>query len=166
MTKHNPLFVDSTKFHGDVICTQIELKNVLLYDGETLWVMITNHQDVSRRLQMRSLDDRTYEAKIHLNHQTSVTYRFVIEKDGERVFQSANLKARAQYAVIEEWEPFFDQEEEPGAPPAPTPLVTEEKQPETMGERAPVPPAPALPTASRVRETSMNVRSIIEKWGF
>lgn len=164
MTKHNPLFVDSTKFHGDVICTQIELKNVILHDGEILLVMITNHQDVSRRLQMKPVDDRTYEAKIHLNHQTPVTYRFVIEKDGERVFQSANLKARAQYALIEDWEPFFKDDEDQTESPAPA--ETPQSPTEDSKAEKPAPQSPALPTASRVRETSMNVRTIIEKWGF
>lgn len=157
MTKHNPLFVDSTKFHGDLICTQIELKNVLLHDGEALFVMITNHQDISRRLPMKALDDRTFEAKIHLNHQTQITYRFVIEKDGERVFQSANLKARAQYALIEEWEPCFEE--------VPTELLAVEA--EEVTDAGPVDNSvPQQPSVSRVRESSMNVRNIIEKWGF
>lgn len=154
MTKNNPLFNDSTKFHGDVICTQIELKNVLLHDDEILLVLITNHQDVSRRMQMKPLDDRTYEAKIHLNHQTPVTYRFVIEKDGERVFQSANRKARAQYALIEEWEPFFNDEADDS--------TSEPAKSEPEARESSETPS----TTSRVRETSMNVRSIIEKWGF
>ena len=34
MSKSNPLFVDSTKFHGDLIATQIELRNVMIYDDE------------------------------------------------------------------------------------------------------------------------------------
>ncbi len=161
MTKHNPLFVDSTKFHGDLICTQIELRNVLLYDGESLLIMITNHKDISRRLQMKPLDDRTYETKIHLNHQTQVTYRFVIEKDGERIFQSANLKGRAQYALIEDWNPCFDDS-------AADPEIQPQSASEPSGKDLAVPlTGTAQPKpVSRVRETSMNVRSIIEKWGF
>lgn len=164
MMKNNPLFVDSTKFHGDVICTQIELKNVILHDGEALFVMITNHKDVSRRLPMKSLDERTYEARIHLNHQTPVTYRYVIEKDGERVFQSANMKARAQYALIDLWEPNFEETQEEeiliAAAVEAVPMNTESPA------EAPVSvPAETRPV-SRVRETSMNVRDIIEKWGF
>lgn len=157
MTKHNPLFVDSTKFHGDLVCTQIELKKVLLHDNESLFVMITNHQDISRRLPMKPLDENTYEAKIHLNHQTQITYRFVIEKDGERVFQSSNIKARAQYAIIEEWEPCFEEPEN-------TVIATETEE---AVEAAPLEtPESRQPGVSRVRESSMNVRNIIEKWGF
>jgi hypothetical protein len=150
MSKSNPLFVDSTKFHGDLIATAIELRNVMIYDDEAIFVIITNHQGDTKRLPMKPLNDKTYEAKIHLNHQTLVTYRFVIEKSGKNFLYSPSFKGRASYAIIQQWEP------------------TEEK-PEEM----PLEPATgaALNTAGHLnstwpREQAMGIRNLIDKWGF
>jgi hypothetical protein len=155
MTKSNPLFVDSTRFHGDLIATHIELKNVILRDGENLYVNVTNHQGVLRRLVMKPLDERSFEAKLHLNHQTLTTYQFVIEKDGLPLYFSAALKTRAQYALIETWEPVLD--DSVGAPAIE--IVQEE-------EAAPAPATPAKRSDSNwARESSMNVATLIEKWG-
>ena len=110
MTKSNPLFVDSTKFHGDSIGTQVELKNVMIFDGEELLIVITNHNGVSLRIPMKLQDERTYEARVHLNHQKSITYQFVIEKDGVLVLNTAPRRSRAQYAIIEDWRPDLGDE--------------------------------------------------------
>ena len=112
MSKSNPLFVDSTKFHGDLIATSIELRGVMIYDDEAIFVSITNHQGDTKRLPMKQLSDSTYEAKIHLNHQTLVTYRFVIEKSGKNFLYSASYKGRTRYAIIEQWQPTEEMPEE------------------------------------------------------
>ncbi len=150
MSKSNPLFVDSTKFHGDLIATQIELRNVMIYEDEALFVLITNHQGDTKRLQMRSLNERSFEAKIHLNHQTLITYRFIIEKSGKNFLYSTAYKGRARYAIIEEWQP------------------TEENFSELPLEPA---TGAALNTAGHLnstwpREQAMGIRNLIDKWGF
>jgi hypothetical protein len=147
--KNNPLFVDSTKFHGDLIATQIELRKIMLYDDETVFVVITNHQGDSKRIQMKQTEEG-YEAKVHLNHQTLVTYRFVIEKGGKNFMYSESFKGRARYAIIEEWKPT---EEIPAEIPA---------EPVTGA---------ALNTAGHLnstwpREQAMGIRNLIDKWGF
>lgn len=144
MSKSNPLFVDSTRPHGDSIGTHVELRNVLVYDDENLVLVVTNHQGVSMRVAMRLADNYTYEARVHLNHQKSIVYQFVIEKSGEVVLSSARRHARAQYAIIEDWAP---------APESPLTVP-----PKTTAD--PVPDANAWPG-----EYARSVKSLIEKWG-
>ena len=103
MKKGNPLFVDSTKFRGDLIATQIELKSVLIYEDEALFVIVTTHLGAERRIQMKMLDDKSYEARLHLNHQSQISFQFVIEKQGRRLLQSVVHKGQAQYSMIENW---------------------------------------------------------------
>lgn len=162
MTKTNPLFVDSTKFQGDLIATQFELKGLVVYDTEALYVVVTNEQGIAMRVQMKSMEKDGYEARVHLNLQTPITYQFVIEKEGRRILQSIPQKARVQYALVEDWRPVLADPNEPawaesiqGAPVQVTqgpPSVATLSQ----GRRGNV---------AWARESSMSVRSLIEKWG-
>lgn len=142
MTKSNPLFVDSTKFHGDSIGTQVELKDVVVFDGEELLIVITNHNGVALRVAMKPQNERTYEARVHLNHQKSITYQFVIEKNGEVLLSSSPRRSRAQYAIIEDWRPQLDDSQ---IRPLEEPVVEEEM--------------------SWPKEYAGSVKSLIDKWG-
>jgi len=145
MTKLNPLFIDSTKTHGDSIGTHVELKNVAVYDGEDLFVVVTNHQGVAMRVPMKmQVDENNYEARVHLNHQKAITYQFVVEKDGQLVLQSATLRTRAQYAIIEDWQPIGADTPPPVAAPA-------------DDGRDPNKPWPG--------EYAKSVKGLIDKWG-
>jgi hypothetical protein len=143
MTKTNPLFVDSTKLHGDAIGTHVELRNVLVYDGEELFLEVTNHQGVSVKVPMKVGEGPGYESRVHLNHGKPITYRFIIEKEGQLLLQSPLFKGRAQYAIIEDWFPAG------------------------LGEPPPLPAEPPLggetPWAG---EYAKSVKSLIDKWGF
>jgi hypothetical protein len=147
MSKSNPLFVDSTKLHGDAIGTHIELRNVMVYDGEELLVVITTHQGIALRIPMKSQDDRNYEARVHLNHQKNISYQFVIERDGRVLLQSPSRRARAQYAIIEDWAPQLGDEV--------APFVEVGSQPGT----------PAGVSPDWPREYAGTVKSLIDKWG-
>ena len=150
MSKSNPLFVDSTKFRGDMITTQIELKDVLIYEDEILCVALTDHQGVAKRLVMKVLDERSFEARIHLHHLTPITYRFYVEKDGQRSLQSAIKRSHAQYAIIEIWQPLMEGEVE---------TESAEIAPSSQAKPA------QSPEVAWARESSIAVRSLIEKWG-
>jgi hypothetical protein len=106
MTKANPLFIDSTKFHGDLVPMQFELHRLLMRDDESLFLLARNEQRVLRRAPMRPLPEQGYEARIHLAHQTLITFQFVLEKAGRPLYRSAPQKARVQYALIAEWQPI------------------------------------------------------------
>lgn len=147
--KNNPLFVDSTKFHGDLISTNIELRKVILFDEESLFVVVKNHQGVTRKLPMKLNEDFNFEARIHLNHQTAVTFQFLIEKGGQRVFSSPIRDSRAQYALIEEWRPVLEN-------PDDLPVTEETPVPKTV-----VPPN----NDAWARDSVMNVKQLMDKWG-
>lgn len=158
MAKSNPLFVDSTKLQGDAIGSQFELTKVLIYDDEALAVIVTNHLGSSQRVLMKFNENvGHYEARALLNHQKSITYQFVIERSGRRILQSAPKQTRAQYAILEEWEPLrsrgmvlaghVDPADLPDAKPA--------------GAASSVP----APESNWPAESARNVKSLIEKWG-
>lgn len=187
MSKTNPLFVDSTKFQGEQVSTQVELRKVLLYDDESLFVVVTNHLGFTLRTAMRPVENSfTYEARVHLNHQTPIRYRFVIEKNGRKALHSTVYKGRAQYAIIMEWDPALKEpleadenlmdleavdtndvqetlesslEDQPDAQVLPT-------EPRTISTRQSAPASSSSKANTDwARESSMNVRSLIEKWG-
>jgi len=103
--KSNPLFIDSTKFHGDVICTQFDLRHILIYDDETVFVIVNTAEGESTRMPMKALDEGGYSARVHLNHQTLISYRFEIEKAGSAFLYSRGFKTRVQYAIVTDWSP-------------------------------------------------------------
>lgn len=151
--KNNPLFVDSTKFHGDLISTNIELRKVILYDEELLFVVVKNHQGVTRKLPMKLNEDFNFEARIHLNHQTPVTYQFVVEKDEHRVYSSPIRDSRAQYALIEEWRPVLENPDD--LPVTDEPAAVSQKTVGTTPKN----------NDAWARESVMNVKQLMDKWG-
>lgn len=144
MTKTNPLFIDSTKTHGDSIGTHVELKNVMVYDDEELLIVVTNHQGVAMRIPLKVADEISYEARVHLNHQKSITYQFVVEKHGQLILQSPTLRGRAQYAIIEDWMPIGTGQEEP--PGKTEPGEEDKDQPWAV-------------------KSAKSVKNLIDKWG-
>jgi hypothetical protein len=148
MAKSNPLFVDSTKLRGDRIDTNIELNNVLVYDGETVVVVIKNVRGETERFIMKVVDDTSFKARVWLGHQETINYRFEIEKDSAVVLQSSTKQARAQYAIVEKWEAVFDE------PEMASPILKDESRFFSQ-------PSPAKAAASYTN----SLGSIIEKWG-
>jgi hypothetical protein len=153
MAKSNPLFVDSTKFQGDLIVTHIELKDVLIYEEEMLSVIVTNHQGITRTMEMSVVEGRSFEARIHLNHQTAFTYQFVIEKGGARVYQSLIFEGRASYSVMQKWNPVLED------PAKDLPQAVEPEMANPEDEEVD-------PSLAWARESSKEVKSLIDKWGF
>jgi len=166
MSKTNPLFVDSTKFRGELIATQIELRGVMVYEGEDLCVTVVSgvgggasaggssgvtaaasQSGSGKRAVMKVLPDGNFETRVHLNHQTPIRIQFSIEKAGQIVLRSVIYEGWAQYAILEEWRPAL-----------------------TEAERAEVLEVPNLmePPKSQLtwaKESSMTVKSLIDKWG-
>lgn len=148
MAKNNPLFVDSTLLHGDRIGTQIELNGILIYEDESVTVMVTNHLDESYHVPMKMAEDGTFQARLWLSHQKMVMYRFVVERNGKPIYQSAAGETRAQYAIVEQWQPIFN-------------------EPITLLPPTKVMPGPQSSIDRPLFvESARNVTSLIEKWGF
>lgn len=152
--KANPLFVDSTKLYGGCIGTQFELNRLLIYDDETLAVLVTNHDGKTVRIPMPFCDESTYAANVMLSHQKPITYQFVIEKNGQVIFKSLAFQSRAQHAIVEDWQPV---ESETLLPPIYEPAAL-------------APTASASPPASPVTDVraaadyAMSIKALIEKW--
>ena len=140
MAKNNPLFIDSTRLHGDRIGTQIELTGILIYDDETVLVVVTNHLGEVDRVSMKLSEELTFQARVWLGHQKTINFRFVIEKAGKIILQSVTHHARAQYVISENWIPV---------------LVEEASQPAVEANIS-------LPIPAGYTST---VASLIEKWG-
>ncbi len=142
---------------------------MLLYEGENLIVLITNHLEECDRVEM-TMGEQNYHARVWLNHQKPVRYSFLIEKEGRELLFSATREARAQYAIIEKWEPSFE-ESAPAeglvstdAPP--TADVQPLPPPASNTTRVAIPLSVPLRNAASLAESSVGgVASLIEKWG-
>lgn len=142
MTKKNPLFVDSTKLRGEQISIQIELRQILLFEEEQVFLRLKNSDGVLVRVPMKPTDSGSYEARTWVGHQEPISYQFVIEKDGNVVFMSKVEKAQAQYMLINRWEASLE---------------------EALLEATRA-PNPAL--SPGVRAQGQSLRALAEKWGF
>lgn len=149
MAKNNPLFVDSTLLHGDRIGTQIELNQVMVYEGESVSVLIINHLGESRQVPLKANDEGGFQARVFLSHQKVITYRFLLERDGKVFLQSTAKQLRVQYAIIEDWSPAQSGEEVPSA---------------VLSEPKPVAKRPLLEKPFK-SEYTKDVVALIEKWG-
>jgi hypothetical protein len=142
MTKSNPLFVDSTRIHGDRIPTQVELDKVILFDGERISITVTGYRGDPVHTQLEPIGENTYGARIWLKHLEKINYQFVVENEERRVFHTPIKQARAEHAIIENWEPTMEE----------TPALIDLKQ-----EEQPV-------ARTWVSEAASKAESLIEKW--
>lgn len=99
----NPLFSDSTKFKGDRVTTELELHDIVLYEGEDVFLWIKNHLGIEREIPLEWSDDNIYRAMIWLNLQEDIEYRFIVKKDNNIRIKSRLKKAKANYAINESW---------------------------------------------------------------
>lgn len=167
MAKSNPLFVDSTLLRGDTIGTQIELSDVLLFDGEALYLVLLNENDEEVCLPMSPAGETSYDAFVRLVHQRPVRFYFGIAKDGELLYRSRDFERIALYALIETWDPIpaYQPKPEP-APEAPPPADTsagtlKEAVPLANIENAHARAAPVF-----MEEELGNISQLLNKWGF
>lgn len=185
MAKSNPLFVDSTLLRGDSIGTQIELHNVLLFDGEAIYLVLLTENDEEICMPLTPTSETAFEVFVRLIHQRPVKFYFGIAKDGELLHRSEDYARIALYALIEEWNPVPVYQaslktrapagtlvEEPQAlltpdlpvPPAETisPTGTTKQSLPLFGMNGAAQPATPVLLADEV----MNITSLLQKWGF
>lgn len=170
MAKSNPLFVDSTLLRGDTIGTQIELGDVLLFDGEALYLVLLNENSEEICLPMAATGDTSYEAFVRLVHQRPVRFYFGIAKEGELLYRTHDYERIAMYALIETWNPIevYQPLLKPAAPVADEPVAIENPA-GTVKEEVPLAnldnsharSAPVL-----MAEELGNITHLLNKWGF
>lgn len=107
MAKVNPLFTDSTLLQGDSIGTQIELNDIMTFDGENLYFVIVKPDGQETYMPMEKVEETGFfEVFVRLVHQKPVSFYFGIEKDGELLLKTETQQRIARYALIENWEPI------------------------------------------------------------
>lgn len=101
--KGNPLFADSTKTKGDRVTTELELHDILLYEGEDVFLWIKNHLGIEREIPLEWSEDNIYRAMLWLNLQEDIEYRFLIKRGDEIRIKSPKKITKASYAINESW---------------------------------------------------------------
>lgn len=111
MSTINPLFLDSTKPIGDKVVTNVELLNILLRDGDSIYFEVINQVGITQRYALQTIATKRsvkYTTEVWLNYQHQIQYRFVIEADGQHLYASAIQETRAGHVISEKWQPSFN----------------------------------------------------------
>lgn len=184
MAKSNPLFVDSTLLRGDSIGTQIELHDVLLFDGEAIYLLLLTENDEEICMPLTPTTETSYEVFVRLVHQRPVKFYFGIAKDGELLYRTENYERIAMYALIESWNPILvyqpnlkniaPVEQKPPdvlvAPELPKATLPEEATSAgTLKESVPLAgmnEAHARQAPVLMADEVLNITSLLQKWGF
>lgn len=170
MAKANPLFVDSTLHQGDSIGTQIELSDVVVLEGEAIYIVLLIDDNEEICMPMKQMGDTSYDVFVRLVHQRKVTFYFGIAKDGELLYRSENYERIALYALIETWNPMRDltvlDVSAAPVPPTESPVVSErmpsiESRFSNETLTMPTRQAPVL-----MADEVLNITSLLNKWGF
>lgn len=123
MSRTNPLFVDSTKLHGETITTQIELDGVLLRDGEKVFAKVETRTGEVNVLPLSPVNERLYSGGTWLKHQEEITLQFFISHNQVVILSSKPKRVRVSYVICESWQPLIagvvvEKEETPHDPVA------------------------------------------------
>ncbi|MFS4457905.1 hypothetical protein [Bdellovibrio sp. HCB2-146] len=111
MSSINPLFLDSTKPIGDKVVTNVELFNVSLRSGDSLYFEVTDEFGFVQRFAMKCIETKKsvrHTAEVWLKYQHQIQYRFLVVAEGEEVFTSVFRETLAGHIISEKWEPCFD----------------------------------------------------------
>lgn len=123
MSQINPLFLDSTKPIGDKVVTNVELLNVVLRDGDSVYFEVSDHFGFVQRFIMQKITTKKsvrYTAEVWLKYQHEIQYRFLMVAEGEEVLTSATRETRAGHVISEKWEPCFKEAHKPKKEKRPT----------------------------------------------
>ncbi len=184
MAKSNPLFVDSTLLRGDSIGTQIELHDVLLFDGEAIYLLLLTENDEEICMPLTPTTETSFEVFVRLVHQRPVKFYFGIAKDGELLYRTENYERIAMYALIETWNPIPVFQPTLKSSAAVEPPPPEETRGSELPNAAPVEDTTSAGTLkesvplagmneSHARQAPvlmadevLNITSLLQKWGF
>lgn len=102
--KKNPLFVDSTKFRGDSILTQFELKDFDKPGPLDLQVRVDRESGEEQWITLVPVKNRSWIGRIYLEHQEKIRFQFCLLKNEKVLAQSENRKSEASYLIESFWE--------------------------------------------------------------
>ncbi len=101
--KKNPLFIDSTKFQGDTIVTVVEISNVPMQSGDSLFVKTKQEGEEEQVTHLVPHDDGYWRSQLHLLHQQPLRYHFFLIRDNRIVETTAQKSCMASYLLQERW---------------------------------------------------------------
>lgn len=111
MSTINPLFLDSTKPIGDKVVTNVELVNILLHDGDSLYFEVIDQFGFAQRFALQAIATKKsikYKAEVWLKYQHQIRYRFLIESEGQELYTSVICETRAGHIISEKWDPCLN----------------------------------------------------------
>lgn len=148
MKKTNPLFVDSTKFQGDIIPCRIELSRVFLYPDEVMILRITDRKGNEDDSIMQA-EDGALVTRVRLRHQEELEFQFFVRHKEQILFASEKKRFLGTYLFSESWEPMPEQAASLSVSP-----------------KIKAPPQAQRPLAKRNNYDGNLLSSLINKWGF
>ncbi len=100
--------MDSTKVRHDTVTTQIEVEELLLYPGESVYFHVITEKNKKDKIKLLPDEKGIYQSKAWLNHQESIHYYLTIENKNKKIiFISKAKSVVASYMVLEQWAPCF-----------------------------------------------------------
>ena len=93
---NNPLFVDSTKFRGEMILADLEAYDIQLRKGETLHTKVILKDGRSYLVDLEPMVN-CYKGSIRLAYQEDVSFQHLIMKDDHIVVKTQEKKLSVNY---------------------------------------------------------------------
>ncbi|MCB0393557.1 MAG: hypothetical protein KDD25_03320, partial [Bdellovibrionales bacterium] len=101
--KHNPLFVDSTKFKGERINAEIEVRGVQLREGERLQTKVILSDGQQILIEMECFRPQRFSGAVRLKYLEEVRFQHQILSGDEIIDSTAEKKFVANYTVMDLW---------------------------------------------------------------
>ncbi len=101
--KNNPLFVDSTKFRGERIVAEIEVRGVQLREKESLFTKIIFQDGRNQLLRLEQKSPQRYSGTIRLAYQEDLHFQHQIQIEEEVVDRTEERKFVSNYTVLDKW---------------------------------------------------------------
>ena len=93
----NPLFVDSTKFRGEMIVADLEVQGVDLLEGESLYTKVILKDGRSYLVQLRPIQPNYYKGSLRLAYQEDVSFQHLIMKAEHIIAKTPEEKMPVNY---------------------------------------------------------------------
>lgn len=113
LKKQNPLFLDSTQPVGDKLITNVELLNVQLKQGQSLYFEVTDSFGVMQKFVLKQVLTKKsvrYCAELWLNQGEQIHYRFLLMSDGQELQTTRIRDVSAGVFISESWAPMSNLE--------------------------------------------------------
>ena len=92
----NPLFVDSTKFRGEMIMADLEVYDIELQEGETLHTKVILKDGRSYLVDLTS-QFNCYKGSIRLAYQEDVSFQHLVMKGKDIILKTQEERLSVNY---------------------------------------------------------------------